>query len=68
MWHFRIWFSRNSSVGLVVGLDDLRGLFQPMILRFYDKNIHVVSLAPICLDQSVQCMEIWKENESRMKD
>jgi len=29
----------------MVGLDDLKGLFQPMILRFYDsiwlQNIHV---------------------------
>jgi len=31
MWHFRIWFSRHGGVGLAVGLDDLRGLFQPMI-------------------------------------
>ena len=31
MWHFRTWFSRHSSVGVMVGLDDLRGLFQPMI-------------------------------------
>jgi len=23
------WFSRHGSVGLTVGLDDLRGLFQP---------------------------------------
>jgi len=35
MWHFRIWFSRNGGVGCMVGLDDLRGLFQPMILWFY---------------------------------
>jgi len=32
MWHFRTWFSRHGGVGLTVGLDDLRGLFQPMIL------------------------------------
>jgi len=32
MWHFRIWFSRHGGVGLTVGLDDLGGLFQPMIL------------------------------------
>jgi len=25
------WFSRNGGVGLTVGLDDLRGLLQPMI-------------------------------------
>jgi len=31
MWHFRIWFSRHGGDGLRVGLDDLRGLFQPMI-------------------------------------
>ena len=29
MWHFGIWFSRHGGVGLTVGLDDLRGLFQP---------------------------------------
>ena len=34
MWHFRTWFNRNGGVGLMVGLDDLRGLLQPMILRF----------------------------------
>ena len=28
-WHFRAWFSRHGIVGLMVGLDDLRGLFQP---------------------------------------
>ena len=32
MWHRRIWFSRHGGVGGMVGLDDLRGLFQPMIL------------------------------------
>jgi len=32
MWHFRIWFSRHGGVGVTVGLDDLRGLFQSMIL------------------------------------
>jgi len=36
MWHFRIWFSRNGGVGWMIGFDDLRGLFQPMILWFYD--------------------------------
>jgi len=29
MWQFRTWFSRHGGVGLAVGLDDLRGLFQP---------------------------------------
>jgi len=33
---FRIWFSRRVAVGLMVGLDDLGGLFQPMTLCFYD--------------------------------
>jgi len=32
MWHFRIWLSRHGGVGLMVGPDDLRGLFQPMTL------------------------------------
>jgi len=27
--NFRTWFSRHGGVGLMVGLDDLRGLFQP---------------------------------------
>jgi len=27
--HFRTWFSSHGGVGLVVGLDGLRGLFQP---------------------------------------
>jgi len=29
MWHFRTWFSRYGGVGLKVGLDNLRDLFQP---------------------------------------
>jgi len=29
MWHFRTWFSRHGGVGVMVGLDDLRGLLQP---------------------------------------
>ena len=32
MWQFRIWFSRHGGVGWMVGLNDLIGLFQPMIL------------------------------------
>ena len=32
MWHFGTWFSRHGGVGLAVGLDVLRALFQPMIL------------------------------------
>ena len=35
MWHFGIWFSRHGG-GLTVGLDDLRDLFQPMIVWFYE--------------------------------
>jgi len=31
-WHLGIWFSRHGGVGRLAGLDDLRGLFQPMIL------------------------------------
>jgi len=34
MWHFRTWFSRHGGVGWMVGLDGLRGLFQPE--WFYD--------------------------------
>jgi len=29
VWHFGTQFSRHGGVGLTVGLDDLRGLFQP---------------------------------------
>jgi len=29
MWHSGTWFSRHGGVGLTVGLDDFRGLFQP---------------------------------------
>jgi len=36
MWHFRIQFSSHGGVGWMVGLDDLRGLVQPMILWFYE--------------------------------
>ena len=32
MRYFRPWFSRRGGVGQMVGLDDLRGLFQPVIL------------------------------------
>ena len=34
MWHFGMWFGRHDGVGWMVGLDDLRGLFQPVILLF----------------------------------
>jgi len=30
--HFGTWFGRSGGVGLLLGFDDLRGLFQPMIL------------------------------------
>jgi len=30
--HFWIWFIGHGGVGLMIRLDDLRGLFQPMIL------------------------------------
>jgi len=29
MWHFGTWFSRQGGVGVMVGPDDLRDLFQP---------------------------------------
>jgi len=29
MWHLGTWFSRRGGVGVTVGPDDLRGLFQP---------------------------------------
>jgi len=32
MWHLGTWFSRRGGIGVTVGLDSLRGLFQPMIL------------------------------------
>jgi len=38
MWHFGIWFSTHGGVGWVVGLHELKGLFQPMILWFYEQN------------------------------
>ena len=28
LWHFKTWFSRHGGVVLMVGLNDLRGLFQ----------------------------------------
>ena len=31
-WLFGTWFSRHGGVGWMVGLDDLRGLFQSIIL------------------------------------
>jgi len=45
MWHFRIWFCRNYGVGWMVGLDDIRGLFQPKTLWFCD------SMTMLCLVQ-----------------
>jgi len=35
MWHFGIRFSSHGGAGRIVGLDDLRDLFQPMILWSY---------------------------------
>ena len=29
MWHLRTWFSRHGGDGVMVGLGDLGGLFQP---------------------------------------
>jgi len=40
---FRTWFSRHGGAGLVVGLDDLRGLFQPS--SFYDPMCYFQLLA-----------------------
>ena len=40
MWHFRTWFSRQGGVGVTVGLDDLRGLFQ--LSRFCDSTLYSV--------------------------
>jgi len=37
MWHLGTWFSRHGGVGVMVGPDDLRGLFQPK--QFYDSVI-----------------------------
>ena len=37
MWQFRTWFSSHGGIGLTVGLDDVRGLFQPE--RYYDSKI-----------------------------
>ena len=35
----RTWFSGHGGGGLIVGLDDLKGLFQPK--RFYDSKFQV---------------------------
>ena len=32
-------FSRHGGVRLTIGLDDLRGLFKPMILQFHELMI-----------------------------
>jgi len=39
VWHFGICFSRHGGVGWMVGLDDLRRLFQPKSLWFCDSMI-----------------------------
>ena len=44
MWRFGTWFSRHGGVGLMVGLDDLRGLFQPTSLWYIlTCRIHLTS-------------------------
>lgn len=35
MWHWWTWISGHGGVGLIVGLDGFRGLFQLMILWFH---------------------------------
>jgi len=56
MWHCRIWFSKDGGVGWMVGLNDLRGLFQPMILRLYVSMtvIHTYTMCPLPHPDSVQ--------------
>jgi len=59
MWHLGTWFGRHGGVGLTVGLDDLRGLFQPMILLFLlisDLNLPSSSLKPLCLVLALQAL------------
>ena len=41
--HFRIWFSRSGGVGWMIGLGDLRGLVQPMILWFDFEIIYAIT-------------------------
>lgn len=36
MWHWWAWISGHGGVGLIVGLDGFRGLFQLMILWFHN--------------------------------
>ena len=47
--HFGTQFSRRG-VGLMVGLDDLRGLFQPMILMFCN---HFLVYLQVLLDCTI---------------
>jgi len=77
MWHFGIWLSRHGGVGLMVGLDDLRGLLQAKTLWFYlcqntSKNFY----PPFCLIGSAcnhnvftSCLfQMWmSEEESDMR-
>ena len=52
-WHFGTWFSRHGGwVGLMVGLDDLRCDFQPMILWLFELEIQESSVP---LDWSHGC-------------
>jgi len=46
MWHFRTWFSRHSGVGVMAGLDDLRGLSNLKDSKFSNKTSRPCYLLP----------------------
>ena len=70
-----MWFSRDGGVGQAVGLDDLRGLFQPMVLWFNRRNwanehlfSNVFSLLFHAWPRAVYCLLFKTCSESRITD
>lgn len=60
MWHLRTWFSggHGDGVGLMVGLNDTRSLFQPQQLWFCDSKISPGSVGCGLLRSNTQSMRI----------
>ena len=59
MWHFGIWFSSHGGVGQMAELDDLRGLFQPIILWFYNCRFSDFQIFIFCLWQIHSYLIVW---------
>jgi len=57
MWPLGAWFSRHGGVGVTVGLDDLRGLFQPVILGFYVSKFNKAKCKALHMCWGLLCCE-----------